>query len=74
MDRRQRKTREAIFRAFTELLKEEGILSGESAAVFMGFFKERLTELFSASIPRDSAVPYDYRLNHMVCDFSETVR
>ncbi len=51
-----------------------GILSGESDAVFMGFFKKRLTELFSGSIPRDSAVPYDYRLNHMVCDFSETVR
>ena len=155
MDRRQRKTREAIYRAFTALLKEEsyskitvqqiidradigrttfythfetkdallqsfcadifdhvfsndlgkekthdfshehdtkakvthilyhlqehidylsGILSGESDTVFMGFMKERLTELFAPSIPRDTAVPYDFILNRRVCDFSETIR
>ena len=155
MDRRQRKTREAIYRAFTDLLREEsyaaitvqqiidradigrttfythfetkdalltsfcgdifdhvfsedpgreathdffgdhgtrakathilchlqehlddlaGILSGESDAVFMGFFREKLTALFSASIPKDSAVPGNYLLNHLVCAFCETVR
>ncbi len=155
MDRRQRKTREAIYRAFTDLLKEKsyakitvqdiidradigrttfyghfetkdallksfctdifdhvfsedldkekthdfshdhnmrartthvlyhlqehlgdlaGILSGESDAVFMDFFKEKLKELFVPSLPKDSAVPQDFLLNHMVCDFSETVR
>ncbi len=155
MDRRQRKTREAIYRAFTALLREEsyarvtvqqiidradvgrttfyahfdtkdallrsfcaeifdhvfsenlqkekthdfshqhdaktrvihicchlyehiddlaGILSGESDAVFMRFFRERLAELFSGAVPKDSAVPYDYLLNHWICDFLETVR
>ena len=51
-----------------------GILSGESDAVFMGFFKEKLAELFSAYVPKDAAVPYDYRLNSIVCAFCETVR
>ncbi len=155
MDRRQRKTREAIYRAFTALLREEGyakvtvqqiidradigrttfythfdtkdallrsfcseifdhvfsvdpgkkkthdfsnahdikakvthilyhlrehidvlsgILSGESDAVFMGFFREKLAEMFSSSVPKDPAVPYDYRLNGVVCGFCETVR
>ncbi len=155
MDRRQRKTREAICRAFTELLKEEhyaaitvqqiidradigrttfyahfdtkdalltsfcgdifdhvfsedpgreethdfsrdrgtrarlthilchleehledlaGILSGESDAVFTGFFREKLAALFSASLPEESTVPRDYRLNQLVCAFCETVR
>ena len=155
MDRRQRKTREAIYRAFTALLKEEsyakitvqqiidradigrttfythfdtkdallqtfctdifdhvfsreldkeethdfshdhdtrarvthilyhlqehidylsGILSGESDAMFMGFMKDRLAQLFAPSIPKATDVPYDYMLNHMVCDFSETIR
>ncbi len=155
MDRRQRKTREAIFRAFTALLREErcdritvqqiidradigrttfyshfdtkdallkslcadifdhvfsaeldresahdfshdhgtrarithilchlqehldalnGILSGESGAVFMSFFREKLAELFAPSIPSGTGVPDDYLLNHLVCSFCETVR
>ncbi|MBR4501450.1 MAG: TetR/AcrR family transcriptional regulator [Clostridia bacterium] len=155
MDRRQRKTREAIYRAFTSLMREEdyakvtvqqiidradigrttfyshfetkdallksfcsdifdhvfsedpgkekthdfshvhdtkarathilyhlqehigvlsGILSGESDAVFMGFFKEKLAELFSSSVPMEPGVPYEYRLNSIVCGFCETVR
>lgn len=155
MDRRQRKTREAIYRAFTGLLREEryasitvqqiidradigrttfythfdtkdallksfcadifdhvfsedpgrekthdfshdrgtrakathilchlqehlddltGILTGESDAVFMGFFREKLAELFAASVPEDSAVPRDYLLYRLVSGFCETVR
>lgn len=158
MDRRQRKSRQAIFRAFTELLKEEnyskitvqqiidladvgrttfyshfetkddllesfcseifehvfsdcsdeldkekthdfsgehdtkarvthilyhlqehiaylpGILSGDSDAVFMGYFKEQLSELFKKSVKESETVPYDYMLNHMVNDFAETIR
>lgn len=155
MDRRQRKTREAIYRAFTSLLREEsyaritvqeiidradvgrttfythfetkdallrsfcadifdhvfrdnpgreethdfsrdhgtrarathvlchlrehlgdlaGLLAGESGAVFMGFFREKLAELFAEAVPEASAVPRDYLLNHLVCSFCETVR
>ena len=155
MDRRQRKSRQAIFRAFTELLKEEGypkitvqqiidladvgrttfythfetkdallesfcaeifehvfseelnkekthdfsgehdakarvthilyhlqehiaylpgILSGESDAVFMNVFRARLSGLFEKSVQKSELVPHDYMLNHMVCDFAETIR
>lgn len=156
MDRRQKKTREAIFRAFTELLKQKayakisvqeiidladigrttfyahfetkdellrslcseifehvfsedlskekthdfsdrcdtrakithilyhlqehmaylpGILSGEGGEIFMGFFKEYLRELFSRSgESAGGTVPRDYILNHMICDFTETVK
>ena len=155
MDRRQRKSRQAIFRAFTDLLKQEsyaritvqqiidradvgrttfythfetkdallqsfcaeifehvfsedlnkekthdfscehdtkarvthilyhlrehiaylpGILSGDSDAVFMGYFKERLSELFANSVPESQTVPYDYALNRIVNDFAETIR
>lgn len=156
MDRRQRKTREAIYTAFTELLKSEpyaritvqqiidkadigrttfyahfetkddllrslcteifdhvfsedlkkekthdfsdrydtramvthvlyhlqehmevlpGLLAGESGDVFMRFLREHLTELFSLVVPASAyAAPYAYVLNHMVCDFAETVR
>ena len=155
MDRRQKKSRQAIFRAFTELLKKEeysrmtvqqiidladvgrttfyahfetkdallqsfcaeifehvfsegldkeqthdfsnergtrarvthilyhlrdhleylpGILSSDSEAVFMHPFKQRLSALFAGSIPESPSVPYDYMLNHMVCDFAETLR
>ena len=37
--------------------------------------KQHLKDLFSAVV-RESAyhAPYDYVLNHMVCDFAETVR
>jgi AcrR family transcriptional regulator len=155
MDRRQRKSRQAIFRAFTDLLKKEnyskitvqqiidladvgrttfyshfetkddllesfcseifehvfsdeldkekthdfsgehdtkarithilyhlqehidylpGILTGDSDAVFMGYFKERLSELFKKAVRESENVPYDYMLNHMVNDFAETIR
>ena len=156
MDRRQRKTREAVFRAFTGLLKEEnyskitvqqiidradigrttfythfetkdallesfcadifdhvfsenlykekthdfshdhdiraklkhilyhlqdhmeylpGILSGESRDIFMGYFKDRLKELFSCvKAPYEASVPHDYMLNHLVSDFAEAVQ
>lgn len=52
-----------------------GILSGESDDIFMGFFKDNLTELFKNCVDNQkSVIPKDYVLNHMVCDFSETVR
>ena len=52
-----------------------GILSGESDEVFMGFFKKYLEDLFSHSEKAlSNSVPQDYIINHMVCDFAETVR
>ena len=156
MDRRQRKSRQAIFRAFTELLKKEsygkitvqqiidladvgrttfythfetkddvlralceaiffhvfsddpgketthdfsaehsvqsrvthilyhlrehmeylpGILTGDGGEIFMGSLRGHLAELFAPALERGhSAVPADYLLNHMITDFSETVR
>ena len=51
------------------------ILSCESGEVFMRFFKERLTQVFEGELAKqDSGIPTDYMLNHMVCDFAETVR
>lgn len=51
------------------------ILSSESGEVFMRFFKDHLARVFEGEIPdipRD--IPRDYMLNHMVCDFAESVR
>jgi len=50
-----------------------GILSGESGEIFMGSFKGHLRALFVHSVGGGD-VPRDYILNHMVCDFAETVR
>jgi len=52
-----------------------GMLSGESGEIFMDAFKGHLKELFSrAGGAPGHSVPRDYMLNHMVCDFAETVR
>ncbi len=52
-----------------------GILSCESGEVFMKFFKEYLAQVFDGELDRrPSEVPREYMLNHMVCDFAETVR
>ncbi len=52
-----------------------GILSGESDEIFMGFFKEYLKKLFSQSgYSEKCSAPREYILNHMVCDFAETIR
>ena len=51
------------------------ILSCESGEMFMSYFKERLTPVFEGELEkRTSDVPTEYMLNHMVCDFAETVR
>jgi len=51
------------------------ILSCESGEMFMKFFKEYLRKAFDGELDRyPSDVPRDYMLNHMVCDFAETVR
>jgi len=51
-----------------------GMLSSDSDAVFMRYFKERLTELFAGAVHTAGPVPYDYLLSHTVNDFSETIR
>ena len=52
-----------------------GLVTGESGEIFMFFFKQHLKELFSVIVPKSAYnAPYDYVLNHMVCDFAETVR
>ena len=51
------------------------ILSCESSEMFMKHFKEYLGKLFEGELEKYSSdVPRDYMLNHMVCDFAETVR
>lgn len=53
----------------------KSILSCESGEVFMKFFREYLVQLFSGELEKHSSdVPREYMLNHLVCDFSETVR
>lgn len=52
-----------------------GMLSGESEDIFMGYFKKHLEEIFSKVISASSSpAPKEYLLNHLVCDFAETVR
>ena len=52
-----------------------GILSSESGELFMQYFKEYLTEVFDRVLAEETFdVPRDYMLNHMVCDFTESVR
>ena len=52
-----------------------GILSSESGDLFMRYFKEYLKTLFeNAGITQPPQIPQDYVLNHLICDFAETVR
>lgn len=52
-----------------------GVLSGEGGDIFMGFFKGYLIDLFTPSVRSVIRLaPEDYILNHMICDFSETIR
>lgn len=51
------------------------ILSCESGEVFMQYFKNHLTRVMGKAIPDEAyRAPKDYVLNHIVCDFAETVR
>lgn len=53
----------------------KGILSCESAELFMRYFKQYLSEMFSSYIQAESFdTPQEYMLNHVVCSFAETVR
>ncbi len=57
MDRRQKKTRAAVFRAFTELLE-----------------KMNYSDITVQDIIDTAGIPFEYRLNHIVSSFAETVR
>ena len=51
------------------------ILSCESGEIFMRYFKEYLNVVFDDALNQSiSDIPRDYIMNHMVCDFAETVR
>ncbi len=51
------------------------ILASESGEMFMRYFKEHLPMVFEGEIKKQEAdIPADYRMNHMICDFAETVR
>ncbi|MCR5048245.1 MAG: TetR/AcrR family transcriptional regulator [Saccharofermentans sp.] len=51
------------------------ILSCESGEIFMNYFKEYLEDVFRSELQKiRTDIPKDYMLNHMVCDFAETVR
>ena len=51
------------------------ILSSESGEMFMRYFKEYLEKVFEGELEKiETDIPKDYMLNHMVCDFAETVR
>ena len=53
----------------------KGILSCESGEIFMQFFKEHLTGIFKKELEKyPSDVPEEFMLNHIICDFAETVR
>ena len=53
----------------------KSILSSESGDLFMRFFKEYLSGVFEHALKCDNTeIPKEYILNHMVCDFAETVR
>ena len=52
-----------------------GILSSESGALFMRYFKEYLQDLFGRYMDDfHTKVPTDYLLNHLVGSFAETVK
>ncbi len=61
-------------------LKDSGryvrrILSCDSGEIFMNYFKEYLEKAFGKELDKvETDIPKDYILNHMVCDFAETVR
>ncbi len=53
----------------------KSILNSESGELFMRYFKAHLRDEFEQALHGENpSVPQDYLLNHMVCDFAESVR
>ena len=52
-----------------------GLLACENGEIFMRYFKEYLAKVLEKYLTEaESEIPKDYMLNHLVCDFAETVR
>lgn len=52
-----------------------GLLSCESAELFMSYIKDYLRELFSLHMSDfDKAVPQEFFLNHLVCSFCAVIK
>ena len=88
-DRKKYGIRLFLFALISELpwnLMNRGTLLYEKQNVFLTlllgylglcaveYFKDRLSGLFAKAVRKSESVPYDYMLNHMVCDFAETIR
>ncbi len=52
----------------------KGIFSGECGEIFMRYLKEYLYQVFDRQLDECSDIPREYRLNHAVSSFAETVR
>ena len=52
----------------------KGIFSGECGELFMRYFKEYLYKVFDGRLSENGSVPKNYRLDHAVSAFAETVR
>lgn len=52
----------------------KGIFSGECGEIFMRYFKEYLYQVFDRHLTEGEDIPREYRLNHAVSSFAETVR
>ncbi len=52
-----------------------GVLTSDSAELFMGYLKEHLRQVFCLYLDQFQAdVPQDFLLNHLVGSFAETIR
>ena len=52
----------------------KGLFSGECGEIFMRYLKEYLYQVFDRQLVDDKDIPREYRLNHAVSSFAETVR
>lgn len=52
----------------------KGIFSGECGEIFMRYLKEYMYQVFDRRLNVDGVVPREYRLDHAVSSFAETVR
>lgn len=52
----------------------KGIFSGECGEIFMRYLKEYLYQVFDRQLAAGGEIPREYRLNHAVSAFAETVR